>query len=240
MDTLKVKAVLSNLTKGGRPCYQLYVRDAKPMAQDEFVKKFAAAIGKTAAEARFINDVHGQVFCEGIVQNRIVNTGSLRGFLTIGGSVESVGAPVDPVNNPVAAVILAHGELKDSVAGVIAVNETLVVEAALYTVQYGTSDLLNTIEGTGTVKGNGKGLLITAANADEGIWLETLGGVVASEKATITANDENTVNFAFAELPETTDGDQFRLVIATRNGLSKDDYGVVRLERIVRIVPANA
>jgi len=63
---------------------------------------------------------------------------------------------------------------------------------------------------------------------------------MASEKATISANDENTVDFSFAELPDTSDGDQFRLVIATRNGLSKDDFGVVRLERIVRIIPANA
>jgi len=54
MDSIKVKTVLSNLTKGGKPCYQLYVKDAKPMSQDDFVKKFAAAIGKTAAEARFI------------------------------------------------------------------------------------------------------------------------------------------------------------------------------------------
>jgi len=240
MDTINVKAVLSNLTKGGQPCYQLYVKNARPMSQDEFVKKFAAAIKRSCAEARYINDVHGQVFCECIVQNRIVNTGSLRGFLTICGSIPSVGAPVNPVSNPVTAVILAHGELKESVANVIAVNDTQVVDAALYTIQYGTSNFLNTIEGTGTVKANGKGLKITTSNTDEGIWLETLDGVMASNKATISANDENTADFAFAALPETTDGDQFRLVIATRNGQSKDEYGVVRLERIVRVIPANA
>lgn len=233
MDTLKVKAVLSNLTKGGSPCYQLFPKDAKPMSQEEFVRLFADAIGRSPAEARFINDVHGQVFCKGIVQNRVVNTGSLRGYLVATGSLATAGERIDPVKNPVKAVIVANGELRDCVNGVLAVNDTQVVEAVLYTVQYGTSESLNTIEGTGLTKANGSGIRITPENADEGIWLESGAGEMVTDKAAIALNDENLLNFSFATLPE--DG-RYRLVIATRNGQSKDDYGVVRLERLVNVI----
>lgn len=236
MDELKVKTVLSNLTKGGQPCYQLFPKKTEPMSQEDFVQLFADRLGKTPSEARFINDVHGQVFSEALVQNKSVNTGALRGYLTVLGSVESAGAPLSKDKNPIKAVILAHGALRDAVTGVRPVNETQVIEAILYTVQYGTSFDQNTIEGTGETKANGVGLVINQSNADEGVWLEDRNGVMVTEKATIVRNDTNTLNFTLAQLPE--DGD-YRLVIATRNGESKDEYGVVRLERWVRVVSAN-
>jgi len=236
METLKVKAVLSNLTKGGKPCHQLYPKDVNPMSQEDFVKLFAEKIGKDPAEARFINDVHGQVFCQALVQNKVINTGSLRAYLTALGSVTSAGAALNKIDNPIKAVILAHGELKDAVSNILAVNDTKVIEAVLYTVQYGTSAFLNTIEGTGITKANGVGLTITQSNEDEGVWLETLAGVMATDKAAISCNDTNTINFAFSELPE--DG-EYRLVIATCEGNSKDEFGVTRLERKVSVISAN-
>lgn len=233
METLKVKTVLSQLAKGGMPCYQLYVKNQKAMTQEEFIKDFAARIGKDAAEARFINDMHGKAFAQALVSNKVINTGNLRGYLVIEGSLPSAGAKLDRAKNPVKAVILASGELKDCVAGVLAVNDTQVVEAVLYTVQYGTSPRMNTVEGTGTLKLNGRGLKLTAANADEGVWLAKPDGTLVSDKATVTANDELTIDCSFAELPEPG---TYKLVIATRNGESAADYGVVRLERNVVVM----
>ena len=235
MDELKVKTVLSGLTKGGQPCFQLYVKNSNPMSQEDFVKKFAERLGKTAAEARFINDVHGQVFSEAVITNRSVNTGSMRAYLAVLGSVESAGAAIDKATNPVKCIMLTHGELKAAVDGILAVNDTKTIEAILYTVQYGESEALNTIEGTtDPIKLNGVGLILTLSNNDEGVWLEK-DGVMVSDKATIVKNDTNTINCTFAELP--ADGD-YKLVISTRNGESKDDYGVVRLERNVKVITA--
>ena len=89
MDTLKVKAVLSNLKKGGKACYQLYPAESKVMSQEEFVKLLATKLGKGEAEARYINDQHGVALCEAILANRNVNTGTIRAFLVATGSVES-------------------------------------------------------------------------------------------------------------------------------------------------------
>ena len=238
MDTIEVKTSLSSFKKGGKPCYQLYLKNPKKMTQEEFVQRFASAINETTAKARFINDMHGQVFCEGIVQNYVVNTGSLRGSLVATGSIPSAGAPLSKTDNPIEVSILAAGELKTRVGEITAVNNTLVVESVLYTVQYDTSDDLNTIEGNGLIKINGNLLKINEANDDEGVWLEDLDGTIISDKALISTNEANTLNVSFSELPELDDTDRCRLVISTRNCESKDSYGTTRLERIVRIVPA--
>lgn len=230
MDQFMVKTGLSNLTKGGQPCFQLYGKNIVPMGQEEFVKRLAERLGKSPAEARFINDVHGQVFCQALIENKAVNTGCLRGYLTALGSVESAGAPLSKEKNPIKAVILPHGELKAALDGVVAVNDTQVIEAILYTIKYSQSRRINTIEGLEVVKANGVGLILNLQNEDEGIWLEDSSGTMVSDKALVDSNDTNTINFRFAALPE---NGRYNLVIATRNGESKDDYGIVRLTRQV-------
>ena len=240
--TIKCKASLSTFKKGGTaPCYQIHIKDPELMPKDAFHNALANKLGVTESKARFINETFGQVLCECILANKVVNLGWLRGQLAIGGSVSAVGAPLDKSNNPVMAKLIPWGELKATAESITAVNETLVVEAILHTVQYGTSDQLNTIEGTGVIKLNGSGLLITQANTDEGVWLESLEGEVISDKATISYNDENSIDCSFASLPEDLEnGDVCRLVIATRNGESKNDYEAARLTRNVTIITANA
>lgn len=233
MDAIKVKAVLSNLKKGGRACYQLHVRDPKPMSQEEFIALFAKQLGKPKAEARYISDVHGQCFCAAIMQNKVVNTGSLRGRLQARGSIPTANAPLDPERNPIVASIVAAGELKACVADVVALNDTSTVEAVLYTVQYEDAPGLNTIEGTGLVRINGRGLRLDPENADEGVWLEGEDGILATDRAVVAQNDENVIDCSFAELPP---AGTYRLVILTRNGAPKDEYTVTRLDRLVKVV----
>ena len=225
-----------NLTKGGAPCFQLNVKGGKKMTQAEFIEAYAEKIGVDKERAEYLLNCHAKVLATALVQNKTINTGSLRGELVVLGSVDAPGAKLDKDVNIVQARLIPWGELKDAASELVAVNQTLTVEAAFYTVQYGESTELNTIEGTDDpVKINGYGLKITEANADEGFWLESLDGTVVSEKATLVSNDHNTANITFATLPE--DG-QYRLICYTRDGEDKSEYGVVRLERIVRVITA--
>ena len=231
MDTLKVKTGLSNLTKGGQPCYQLYVKNPKSLSQTDFVKLFAARLGKGEAEARFINDVHGQVLCEAVVKNKSVNVGCMRAQLDVTGSVASAGAPLTK-DNIIKVSLIPHGALKECVAGISAVNETISIGAVLYTVQYEHSDELNTIEGLGAVKINGDKLYINQSKDDEGVWLEDETGTMVTNKAAILENDNNFLTVEFSDLPE---AGNYRLVIATRGGSTDEDVGVDRLTRQVKV-----
>lgn len=238
---IKVKTVLSHFTKGGKPCYQLMAKEPKTMTQDEFIERFAQETGLTLAKARLANDVHGRIICEATLQNYRVNTGDLTSQLVILGSLDSASAQATKKDNPVRVSLTPIGRFRDGAKVLVAVNDTLTVEAALYTVSYKDSDELNTIEGKDVVKINGKGLLLTADNDDEGVYLEDCEtGVIVTDKATITKNDENVINCKFMDYPELTAEKQFNLVIATRNGQSKDEYGVVRLVRKVIVKPLAA
>lgn len=230
MKEIEVKSVPSTFKKGGKQCHQLFPKHVKPMKADEFIARFAAALGKSKADARYINDLHGQTFAEALAANKSVNTGTLRGFLVIGGSVANPAAELSKEENPVMACFVPMGELKDAVSEFVAVNVTETIEAILYTVQYDGSESLNTIEGTGTTVATGVGIKLTPANPDEGVWLEDMDGTVVTEKATVTLNDTNLIEFAFAELPAPG---TYRLVIATRDGGSAEDLGITRLVRNV-------
>ena len=236
MDTLACKPVLSNLTKGGKPCYQLYVKNSKIMSQSDFCEKISSALDVSMAKARLINDVLGQIFAAEVLANKNVNTGWLRGHLTVEGSIPTMGAKTDPKNNPVKAVLLPLGDFKAAVDGVLAVNDVVVINSILYTVQYGQSTERNTIEGTSEdLKINGDKIAINTDMTDEGVWLEDAEGTMVTDKATIVSSSTNTINCRFATLPE--DG-IYTLVIATRNGESSADYGVNRLTRQVEVITA--
>lgn len=230
MKEIEVKSVPTTFKKGGKQCHQLFPKVSKPMQADEFIARFAAALGKTKADARFINDVHGQTFAEALLSNSSVNTGTIRGFLVIGGSVTRPNEPLTKEKNPVMACFIPMGELKDSVHEFVAVNVTETIEAILYSVQYDGSQSLNTIEGTGTLVLTGVGLKLTPSNEDEGVWLEDSDGTAVTDKATITMNDTNLIECAFAELPE---AGQYRLIVSTRDGGSSDSLGITRLVRNV-------
>ena len=231
MDTLEVKTVLSNLTKGGQPCYQLFVKKPKTMTQAEFVALLAERLGKNEAEARFINDVHGQVLCEAVIKNKSVNVGCMRAQLDVTGSVASAGAPLTK-DNIIKVSLIPHGALKECVAGISAVNETISIGAVLYTVQYEHSDELNTIDGLGAVKINGDKLYINESKADEGVWLEDDTGTMVTNKAAIVENSKNALTVEITDLPK---AGNYRLVIATRGGSTDEDVGVDRLTRQVKV-----
>lgn len=238
-NTIPVRAVLSNFQKGGQACYRLEVKRTKGMTQEEFVKMYAEAIEKDPAKARFYIDAHNKCLAQAVLQNRTVNTGGLRAMITIGGSITAPGQALNKVDNPIMFSLTPAGELKSYTDGILAVNETKTIEAVLYTVQYDGSLSLNTIEGTSFVDITGRGLKLTEANQDEGIFLEDVDTHAAlTDKATILANDNLSVRFSFDEIP--SDKTKARLVILTRNGESKDEYGVIRLERLVEIKHANA
>lgn len=229
MKEIEVKSIPSTFKKGGKQCHQLFVKHSKPMQAAEFIARLAERLGKSKADARYINDIHGQVLSTSLAENKAVNTGTLRAFLTIGGSVSEPTAALTPEENPVYACILPLGELKEAVRDFVAVNVTETIEAILYTVQYEGSAATNTIEGNGTLISTGVGLKLTD-KADEGVWLEDADGIVVTEKATITKNDTNLIECSFADLPP---AGNYRLVIATRDGGDADKLGITRVVRKV-------
>ena len=230
MKEIEVKSVPTIFRKGGKQCYQLFPKNAKNMKAEEFLQVFAHALGKSRADARYILDVHGQSVASLLAENKSVNTGTLRCFLAIGGSVSDPGATLSKEENPVMACFVPTGDLKNALADLVAINVTKAIEAILYTVQYDGSDSLNTIEGTDATVATGVGLKLNEENADEGVWLEDGDGTAVSEKAAITKNDTNLLIFRFAELPVSG---QYTLVIATRDGGSAEDFGITRITRKV-------
>lgn len=230
MKEIPAKSVPTVFKKGGKQCHQLYVKNTKPMKADEFIDRFAKALGKSKANARYINDVHGQTLAESLAANRSVNTGTLRAFLVIGGSVVNPTAELTKEENPVIACLLPMGELKEAVADLVAVNVTKTIEAILYTVQSDGSDEVNTVVAGRTLVSTGVGIKLNPEASDEGAWMEDADGTIVTEKLTVTKNDTNLLEGQFDELPKPG---TYVYVIQTRDGGSPDELGVTRLTRKV-------
>lgn len=215
--TMNVKAVLSNLSTGGNPCYRLVIDGGVTINQDAFVTRYADNLRLSIADARYAVDKFFATLHELVMANKAVELEFMGARLVVKGSLRSMNQQPTKDKNPVVLQITAKGRLADSLAEIVLKNVTKMVDAALHEIMQNGASAVSRIENANAIVINGKGLIITVDNEDEGVWLEKSGTVVA--EAEVTYSDESKIIAEFGELA--LENGVYDLCVATRNGAAK-------------------
>jgi len=133
----------------------------------------------------------------------------------VNGSFDSEDDAWDASRNSLGLAFVTLDPVKGSVAGIVPTNVLGKVQIQLLGAQDATTFEQNTLVVGHTLLCQGKNVKITAANADEGLFL-VKGSTGTEYKATVTANTAGTIDATFAStLPA---GDDYALVVRGRGG----------------------
>ena len=167
-------------------------------------------------------------------ENSAVDLGFLFSKLYIGGTIASLTDQPTKSKNPVLPRIFFKGDFSERFKQYEVVNETLTVNAILYELmQDGASDVNRIESATARIVANMNAAKIDPEQEDNGIWLENPRTDVKVCEASISYSDSSTCFFTFPELPASG---KYRLVIATRNGESPEEYALAKLTRNVFVL----
>lgn len=121
-------------------------------------------------------------------------------------------ADFDRVRNKLEITAYALGAMRDALVNEIAVNSLAKVKIYVFGSQDAVTKEQNCVTGTNKLLIQGKFVTLDSAKADEGVYLV---GEDAEYKATVSANDAQTIDCSFgADVPAGT----YRLEVRGRNG----------------------
>ena len=231
---IPVRAILTNMAVGETPEYRLLAKDPRKVPEAEYLQRVSEKSGIEPTRCRFVLDNARDVLFKGLAANETFDLGFLYAKLYPSGTIPSLTAQPTKAANPVKGRVFFKGDFARKLRELDLVNETLTVDPILYEVyQDGASDR-NRIESvTARVVINGNRIKIAAEQEDNGIWLESLKTGEKLVDATVSYSDSATCDCTFPELPPTG---KYRLVLATRNGQSPDEYVLARATRNVFVV----
>ena len=232
-DLIKAKAVLAKLPVGERTLFRLVTVDPHRVTEGEFLQLLATDMGQTEPQGRYWLDSFRNLMFRLLSENAEIDLGFLMAKLYVGGSIESIGDQPTREKNPVRGRVVFKGEFAKRLKAMEVTNDTVTVAAILYELmQDGLADLNRIESETARVVVNGSNIRIDPAREDEGIWLESLSTGVKVADATVSYSDSSTCYFTVPELPPTG---KYRLVVATRNGESPDEYALAKVTRNVYV-----
>lgn len=226
------KCRLSNLKKGGKPCYQAVVQNNGTVSRAEFILELMRLSGFSSDMAEFFLRVFVTALAKCYKEGKLVHLGPLSGGVTIRGSVSDPGKTWDQSGLKLVPYLDAAGDLKDCLADEKARNITKGPSASIT----GVLDTVHAVEwniigvADVVIHAIGYGLEVDASAEDEGAWLEDSKGVIVA-KAEVTESTDLTLDCTFRELPESG---RYKFVVATRNGLGPA-YGVALAKRWVTV-----
>ena len=223
---------LSNLKKGGKPCYQALVQNMGTVSREEFILELMRLTGFPKDTSEFFLNVFASVLAAYYRQGRYIQLGPLAGGVTIHGSVDNPKKTWEQSGMKLVPYLTAAGDLRNCLAGETGKNVTQGATASLVSVLDTVHAVNWSIIGSDNtvVHSIGTGLEVDATAEDEGVWLENSKGVIVS-KADVTASSETMLDCTFAELPESG---RYKFVVATRDGLGPE-YGVTMVKRWVTV-----
>ena len=240
--TVPFKTHLSNLTKGGKPCYQGRTQPGAKTGEDPIMERAARRCGN--ADAAFMKcAVHayfGEVATEFSKGNR-VESAFFSGGVSVRGVVPTSDAPWDPERNALTVYLTPRGKLKDAVKGLTGENVT---DGAHTTIRSALQDQEGAVEGIFVetpgmlellVLLAGAGLLVDVEAPDEGVSLldPKTGEVRAVGR--VTNATTTTLDCSF----DPVEPGQYVLAVFSRNGMGSA-YGVAMAKRKVTVVRATA
>lgn len=233
MDKIKVKAVLTKLPVGEKSVYRFVASNPQYVTRERFLQLLAADMGQSQSLSRYWLDSFKELLFKLLSENADVDLGFMLAKLYIGGSVDSIGEQPTEEKNPVRGRVFFKGDMVDRLKALQVENDAVTVAAILYEIMQDGLDDLNRIESeTARVVINGSKIKIDAAQVDNGVWLESISTGVKVAEAAVSYSDASTCYVTFPTLPSTG---KYRLVLATRNGESPDEYALAKMTRNVYV-----
>lgn len=234
MTAIPVKAVMTTVGEGGTPLYRLLTKNPRHLSESDILMRLGIKSGMEISKARYWMDNLKDVIFEALSANETVDCGFLFAKIYPTGTISSMMAQPTKAENPVKGIVYFKGSLAQRLAMIDLINETQTVNPIIYEVQQDGVEGLNRIESTtARVVINVNRGKIDSTQADNGIWLENLKTSAKVADATVLYSDSSTCHITFPTLPATG---KYRLVIATRNGESPEEYVLARATRNVEVV----
>jgi len=205
---------VSDSIAGTTPCWQSHVASTDTVTTDELSEEVAENLKDSAAYIGTILRETTNVSKEHLKNGeRVTLDGFVRFELVAEGSASAEDAPWDPATNRLMVNAIAYDAVKASAKDLVPENVLKPVSIQLLGAQDAT-----TFEQNAVVKGHGllvqgKNVKITAANADEGLYLVNDEG---EKKLTVTASTAGTVD---ATVPNDVAVGVYTLEIRGRSGL---------------------
>lgn len=219
---VRFKTQLSNLTKGGKPCYSVRIinNGTEYLADSDQMKAIAHDINMSLPFAKSATDVVLTKAIELALSGYRVETDQLRMYLTARGGISESNMKWDSARNSLHLVVELKGELKAKMEELTLVNDTEGIKVSIYSVgdDIYAQDGVITGLANDVIKvacDNGK---INKDHDDEGAWLLDRDGAIIA-KLVVIATTEQTGDF---KLPETVTPGEYQLMLAARNGENID------------------
>jgi len=220
MEFKNTKVSAELVPEGVDQLYQGHVVKADPVTTDELAERTA---NRLKVDISVVKNILGAFATQVNVAissgERPVLDGVFSTRFVINGAFDSEDDVWDAGRNSVGLAFVMLEPVKSSVADIVPSNVLGKVQIQLLGAQDATTYEQNALTIGHTLLAQGKNILITSANEDEGLYL-VKGSTGTEYKATITANTAGTIDATF---PTTIPvGDDYMLVVRGRNGNGKN------------------
>lgn len=233
MKKVKVKAVMTHMGTGEHPCYRLVTLGTTKVNEQEVLARLAKITGTDEVRSRYWLDAFQMVLFDALSNNECVDLSFLIAKLFASGSIKGMGDQPTKSENPVVGFVGFKGAFAEKLAQIETENDTVTVAAILYELKQDGETEKNRISSTtARIVLNGREIKVDAAQEDNGVWLESIETGVKLVDAEVLYSDAVTCDFKFPTLPPTG---KYRLVLATRNGESPEEYALARATRNVYV-----
>lgn len=216
---------------GETPRFRMVAKNPRNLSPEEILRRLSAKNGMELSTNRYWMDSLGTVVYEALAANETVDCGFVYGKLYPTGTLPSLTAQPTKEANPVRGRIFFKGEMARRLAEIELVNETQSVDVIIYELQQDGVAAPNCIESTTAriVLNVNRGKVVSE-QSDNGLWLEDLKTNVKVADGVVIYSDSSTCHVTFPTLPPTG---TYRLVLATRDGESPEEYVLARATRNV-------
>jgi len=205
---------VSDSIAGTTPCWQSHIASTNTVTTDDLAAEVAenlkdspAYVGTILRETTNVSKEHLQM------GERVTLDGFVRLELAAEGSAASEDAPWDPATNRLIVNAIAYDAIKSAAKDLVPENVLKPVSIQLLGAQDATTFEQNVIVKGHTLLVQGKNVKITAANADEGLYVVNAEG---EKKLNVTASTAGTVD---ATVPDAVAVGVYTLELRGRAGL---------------------
>ena len=193
--TINYKTILSNLQKGGKPCYYCKPINAGTKTLKECASAVAKLINMSVPFTQTASSIVMDKMIELALQGYRIETENLSIYVTSRGGCSSPNAKWDATKNSLHLTVKLKGELKQKLESIEFINITEGVTISLYSAGDEVYNTDGVIAGTAetNIQLAGDGLNFDASDETQGVWFCDSEQAIV-QKLTVTAKTNQTID----------------------------------------------
>ena len=226
------KTVLSNLQKGGKPCYYCKPINLGTKTLKETAGIIAREINMGVPFTESASEIVLSTMIDLALKGWRVETENLSIYVSVRGGCSDTAERWDAAKHSLHLIVVPKGELRKKIGELHFINTTEGVTVTIYSAGDEVYNTEGLIAGTAdeTIKLAGEGFNFDATKEDEGVWMLDADRTIV-QKLVVTAKTGQTIDCHPSEDLETGEG---YIMVASRNG--DPDKGVAVSYRKVTVM----